>query len=110
MLRREFLSTVGAGLAAATASSLPEFARARGSDADERLFQAGLSLPVGPSGRCDEARVGGPVVRWDAAIGQWRMWYYCRDTSFQRRNSLFKNISSRVHNPCINVSKFFQGK
>ena len=63
MLRREFLSTVGAGLAAATASSLPEFARARGSDADERLFQAGLSLPVGPAGRCDEARVGGPVVR-----------------------------------------------
>jgi predicted GH43/DUF377 family glycosyl hydrolase len=77
MQRRDFICTLGAAVAAA-----PALARARGSDADERLFADGLSLPVGPPGRCDDARVGGPVVRWDEALGRWRMWYYCRDASF----------------------------
>jgi predicted GH43/DUF377 family glycosyl hydrolase len=78
MQRREFLSTLGAA-AAAGASGV---GAARGPEADEALFTAGLSLPVGPAGRCDDARIGGPVVRWDEALGQWRMWYYCRDNTF----------------------------
>jgi predicted GH43/DUF377 family glycosyl hydrolase len=77
MQRRDFLATLGAAAAAASG-----VAGARGPAADEALFTAGLTLPVGPAGRCDEARVGGPVVRWDEAIGQWRMWYYCRDNAF----------------------------
>lgn len=81
MLRREFLCSLGAAATAAAAGTA-SLAEARGSAADERLFAAGLSLSTGPAGRCDDARIGGPVVRWDPAIGQWRMWYYCRDTSF----------------------------
>ncbi len=78
MQRREFLAAFGA--AAAAGASGP--GEARGPDADEKLFTAGLSLPIGPAGRCDDARIGGPVVRWDAAISQWRLWYYCRATPF----------------------------
>jgi len=83
MLRRDFLAKVGLSTVGAAAGGLaPGLLQARGPAADEKLFEAGLSLPVGPAGRCDESRVGGPVVRWDAAISQWRMWYYCRDTTF----------------------------
>lgn len=51
-------------------------------DADERLFLDGLVLPPGPMGRCDDDRIGGPVVRWDDDLRLWRMWYYARDRSF----------------------------
>ena len=51
-------------------------------DADDPLFLEGLALAPGPLGRCDDARVGGPVVRWDETSGQWRLWYYCRDSAF----------------------------
>ena len=78
MQRREFIAAISA-TAAAGAAGVGE---ARSTDADEKLFTAGLSLPIGPAGRCDDARIGGPVVRWDEAIKQWRMWYYCRDTTF----------------------------
>jgi len=42
----------------------------------------GLMLAAGDRGRCDDDRIGGPVVRWDAAISRWRLWYYCRDAAF----------------------------
>ncbi len=82
MQRREFLSSLSAAAAAASGAAGSGAVNARGTDADEALFTAGLSLSVGPAGRCDEARLGGPVVRWDEALGQWRMWYYCRDSTF----------------------------
>lgn len=74
--RRSFLALAGAAAGAAG------LAHARSPEADERLFLDGLALPVGPAGRCDDARVGGPVVRWDPAAGLWRMWYYCRSNRF----------------------------
>jgi len=42
----------------------------------------GLMLAQGVKGRCDDDRIGGPIVRWDAAAAQWRLWYYCRDAAF----------------------------
>lgn len=44
----------------------------------------GLILGPGPSGRCDDHRVGGAVVDRDPSSGRWRMWYYCRDKAFAR--------------------------
>ena len=73
--RRHFL----AGLAALGSTPL---ARAQTLMPSERLFSAGLILPPGPAGRCDDDRIGGPVIRWDEAIGRWRMWYYGRDANF----------------------------
>ena len=49
---------------------------------DDALFNAGLVLGTGPEGRCDDARLGGPVVRWDPASDAWRMWYYGRRQDF----------------------------
>ncbi len=46
------------------------------------MFEKGLSLGPGPAPRCDDFRLGGPVVRWDDAASCWRMWYYCRATGF----------------------------
>lgn len=40
---------------------------------------SGLVLAPGPTGRCDDYRVGGAIVDHDAISGLWRMWYYCRD-------------------------------
>ena len=73
--RRHFL----AGMAAL--GSVP-LARAQVFMSSDRLFSAGLVLPPGPAGRCDDDRIGGPVIRWDEAIGRWRMWYYGRDAQF----------------------------
>jgi len=42
----------------------------------------GLIVGVGPAGRCDDYRLGGAVVDHDAISGLWRMWYYCRDRTF----------------------------
>jgi hypothetical protein len=39
----------------------------------------GFVYGPGPAGRCDEMRVGGGVVDFDAIGGIWRMWCYCRD-------------------------------
>lgn len=43
---------------------------------------AGLILSPGAAGRCDDHRLGGAVVDHDPVTGVWRMWYYCRDRSF----------------------------
>jgi hypothetical protein len=48
--------------------------------ADKEFVFAGNVLGVGPPGRCDDFRLGGPVVRWDETLKLWRMWYYCRRT------------------------------
>lgn len=42
----------------------------------------GLIFGKGPGGRCDDFRVGGAIVDYDAIGRTWRMWYYCRDTDF----------------------------
>ena len=87
--RRRFITLAAAGGAAGLALSRFPDALAAGTaaaasavPAEDPLFLDGLSLPIGPAGRCDDARVGGPVVRWDPAIRQWRMWYYCRSNRF----------------------------
>ena len=46
------------------------------------MFDKGLILGPGPAPRCDDFRLGGPVVRWDDKVSRWRMWYYCRATGF----------------------------
>lgn len=43
---------------------------------------AGLILTESDAPRCDDFRVGGPVVRWDDSSNLWRMWYYCRSRNF----------------------------
>ncbi len=43
---------------------------------------AGHLFGVGPAGRCDDAKIGIGVPRWDAAERKFRMWYYCRDAQF----------------------------
>ncbi len=48
----------------------------------------GLIFGTGPAGRCDDYRVGGAVVDHDAIGGQWRMWYYCRDATFDGPSTL----------------------
>ena len=57
---------------------------AQGLLSHEQLFNAGLILPPGPPGRCDDQRIGGPVVRWVAEEQHWRMWYYGRDATFPK--------------------------
>ena len=42
----------------------------------------GLIFAKGPAGRCDDHRVGGAIVDYDAIGRVWRMWYYCRDAAF----------------------------
>ncbi|MFT7286822.1 MAG: hypothetical protein ACI87W_000931 [Halieaceae bacterium] len=42
----------------------------------------GLVFCAGPAGGCDDFRVGGATVDYDAVTGKWRMWYYCRDRNF----------------------------
>ena len=39
----------------------------------------------GPEGRCDELRIGGGIVDHDAISGEWRLWYYCRDSELHGR-------------------------
>lgn len=46
------------------------------------MTDLGLILEAGPAGRCDDARLGGAIVDHDAISGLWRMWYYCRDRTF----------------------------
>lgn len=45
---------------------------------------SGLILSPGEAGHCDDYRLGGAVVDYDAVSGVWRMWYYCRDRRFSR--------------------------
>ena len=78
MKRRTFLNGLGTlGISVTTR-------RVRGASDHERRFLEGLVLPPGPSGRCDEDRIGGPVVRWDSENQRWRMWYYGRHRGFPK--------------------------
>ncbi len=45
-------------------------------------IRKGLVFGKGPSGRCDDYRVGGAIVDYDEIGRAWRMWYYCRDAMF----------------------------
>jgi len=49
---------------------------------DWTLDTTGLVFSAGPEGGCDDFRVGGATVDYDAVTGVWRMWYYCRDRAF----------------------------
>jgi predicted GH43/DUF377 family glycosyl hydrolase len=73
--RRQFLAALAAW---GTASRLS----AQTTLPHGELFRAGLVLEPGPTGRCDETRLGGPVIRWDDARARWRMWYYGRSADF----------------------------
>lgn len=54
------------------------------SDSAAWVDHPGLVLGPGPTGRCDDARVGGAAVEHDLASGGWRLWYYCRDQRYAR--------------------------
>ncbi len=86
--RRRFL----AGLTALGGASLT---RADTFLSSQALFSAGLVLPPGPAGRCDDDRIGGPAIRWDDAIGRWRMWYYGRNRQFP------KDVAPALGSGCI---------
>lgn len=60
----------------------------RGQGNPARTGLDGLVLGVGPDGRCDDFRLGGATVMRDAASGEWRMWYYCRDREFRGPSTL----------------------
>lgn len=44
--------------------------------------EPGLILQNGPPGRCDDAKIGGPVVVWNEEEQRWWMYYYCRSSDF----------------------------
>ncbi|MDX2142540.1 MAG: hypothetical protein SFV19_04235 [Rhodospirillaceae bacterium] len=44
----------------------------------------GLIFQAGPLGRCDEDKIGGPIVKWHPTEKTWWMWYYCRDKSWPK--------------------------
>ncbi len=44
------------------------------------MFEKGLILGPAAGPRCDDFRLGGPVVHRDE--DRWRMWYYCRANGF----------------------------
>lgn len=49
---------------------------------DTSHLRRGYILGVGPEGRCDDFRIGGPTVRWVEQAKQWYMWYYARDKQY----------------------------
>jgi hypothetical protein len=49
------------------------------------MIMDGFVFGPGPEGRCDEMRVGGGVVDYDAVGDQWRLWCYCRDRALHER-------------------------
>ncbi|MFZ9995182.1 MAG: hypothetical protein ACO3OV_10810 [Steroidobacteraceae bacterium] len=46
------------------------------------MFDRGCILEPSKIVRCDDARVGGPVVRWNADKNRWYLWYYARSQRF----------------------------
>jgi hypothetical protein len=76
MSRRTALVTSTASLASPFIACAPEAA--------EKSQLTGLVFTNGPAGRCDDKRVGDPVVRWVESAGKWYMWYYCRDEAFPK--------------------------
>ena len=49
------------------------------------MIMDGFVFGPGLPGRCDEMRIGGGVVDFDALSGVWRLWYYCRDRELHGR-------------------------
>ncbi len=82
MSRRPFLL----GSTAAVLGLAAHRGRAQPADAplaaSPDFIYAGRMLGPGPRGRCDDFRLGGPVVRWDESLKLWRMWYYSRRSDF----------------------------
>lgn len=69
--RRTLLQGSAAGAATAALASLA-------AQPDDE----GFILGVGPDGRCDDSKVGGPFVTWSKEDHLWRMYYYGRSKSF----------------------------
>jgi hypothetical protein len=46
------------------------------------VFDRGCILGPSKTARCDDARVGGPVVRWNPDKNLWYLWYYARSQRF----------------------------
>ena len=46
------------------------------------MSELGLIFKASTSDRCDNYRVGGAIVDYDAMTSKWRMWYYCRNKGF----------------------------
>ena len=44
----------------------------------------GFIFGAGPAGRCDDAKVGGPIVKWNPTERRWWMYYYCRDSAWPK--------------------------
>lgn len=44
--------------------------------------QPGFLFNTGPVGRCDEAKVGGAMMRWNPALEKFCIWYYGRSRDF----------------------------
>lgn len=74
--RRNFSLALTAGTIF-TASGLPSLS-VFGANGPE----PGLILEAGPEGRCDDGKIGGPVVVWNEDDQLWWMYYYCRSSDF----------------------------
>lgn len=44
--------------------------------------QPGFLFNTGPAGRCDDAKVGGAMMRWNPALEKFCIWYYGRSQDF----------------------------
>lgn len=44
--------------------------------------QPGFLFNTGPDGRCDDAKVGGAMMRWNPALEKFCIWYYGRSQDF----------------------------
>lgn len=71
--RRSFLSS-----AAVSATALASAPLSHAGTPD----MTGYIFGTGPAGRCDSAKIGGPIVKWHEQEQRWWMWYYCRDTDW----------------------------
>lgn len=73
-----FLSRRGFALGAAASFGLA----AGGLRAAPAVANPGLVFDVGPEGRFDDSKVGGPSVMWNAEKKQWWMYYYGRSKRY----------------------------
>ena len=44
--------------------------------------QSGFLFNTGPIGRCDDAKVGGAMMRWNPVLEKFCIWYYGRSQDF----------------------------
>jgi len=45
---------------------------------------AGFLFNTGPDGRCDDAKVGGAMMRWNPVLNKYCIWYYGRSKDFPK--------------------------